>query len=380
MLPNSPGQPLTITKGPFLIGASPPRSGPIDSNILRQVKRPSVSFLLICFMDLSDARKDAEWQQQNRAHQFAAHNGRGSIYAFIFRRHVSLAVPAAVARYPSAPEACEPRVPHKASSSRHRPLTRLSRWRRWAPRASLRATAHETSSLPYLDISTSWLRELARWGASPQSLQVQYVWASSLRVQTFSTGFASPTDSRLHTAVDTRAPLPPTRRLYGRGKILSTGSATMEIQKDSERKGSAASGQFGGRRRSTVAEYAVTSVLTNNEVPIFDRELTADEQTLAALGYKYRSMNIPSFSPRSLTFYRSGPSSNVNSLYGRHSVFRLPCWVSYPASRRHYTIGMGYAGTAGMVWGWIIAMVFIQCVAMGMGRSISTCKRDDLAD
>lgn len=32
--------------------------------------------------------------------------------------------------------------------------------------------------------------------------------------------------------------------------------------------------------------------------------------------------------------------------------------------------GMGYAGTAGMVWGWIIAMVFIQCVAMGMGTSV----------
>ena len=26
--------------------------------------------------------------------------------------------------------------------------------------------------------------------------------------------------------------------------------------------------------------------------------------------------------------------------------------------------GMGYAGTAGMVWGWLIAMIFIQCVAM----------------
>jgi hypothetical protein len=61
----------------------------------------------------------------------------------------------------------------------------------------------------------------------------------------------------------------------------------MEVQKDSERKGSAASGPLGGRRRSTVADYAVTSVLTNNEVPIFDRELTADEQTLAALGYRY---------------------------------------------------------------------------------------------
>lgn len=53
-----------------------------------------------------------------------------------------------------------------------------------------------------------------------------------------------------------------------------------------ERKGSAASGQYGGRRRSTIGELPVTSVLSNNEVPVFDRELTADEQTLAALGYK----------------------------------------------------------------------------------------------
>ncbi len=55
---------------------------------------------------------------------------------------------------------------------------------------------------------------------------------------------------------------------------------------DEERKTSTASGQYGGRRRSTVAEAQVTSVLSNNEVPIFDRELTADEETLAALGYK----------------------------------------------------------------------------------------------
>lgn len=34
-------------------------------------------------------------------------------------------------------------------------------------------------------------------------------------------------------------------------------------------------------------------------------------------------------------------------------------------------IGMGYAGTAGMVWGWIIAMVFIQCVAMAMAELCS---------
>ena len=28
---------------------------------------------------------------------------------------------------------------------------------------------------------------------------------------------------------------------------------------------------------------------------------------------------------------------------------------------------MGYAGTPGMTWGWVIAMCFIQCVALGMG-------------
>ena len=34
--------------------------------------------------------------------------------------------------------------------------------------------------------------------------------------------------------------------------------------------------------------------------------------------------------------------------------------------------GMGYAGTAGMVWGWIIGMFFIQCVAMSMAELCSS--------
>jgi hypothetical protein len=49
-----------------------------------------------------------------------------------------------------------------------------------------------------------------------------------------------------------------------------------------ERKFSAASG---GHRKS-VAEEPVTSVLAPGEVPVYDRELTADEEVLAALGYK----------------------------------------------------------------------------------------------
>jgi amino acid transporter len=34
--------------------------------------------------------------------------------------------------------------------------------------------------------------------------------------------------------------------------------------------------------------------------------------------------------------------------------------------------GMGYSGTPGMVWGWLIAMFFIQCVAMGMAELCSS--------
>jgi hypothetical protein len=41
-----------------------------------------------------------------------------------------------------------------------------------------------------------------------------------------------------------------------------------------------------GSRRKSVAENQVTSVLRPDEVVIFDRELTADEEVLAALGYK----------------------------------------------------------------------------------------------
>ncbi|KIV84901.1 hypothetical protein PV11_00650 [Exophiala sideris] len=41
----------------------------------------------------------------------------------------------------------------------------------------------------------------------------------------------------------------------------------------------------GGRKKS-VADEPVTSVLAPGEVPVFERELTADEEVLAALGYK----------------------------------------------------------------------------------------------
>ena len=39
-------------------------------------------------------------------------------------------------------------------------------------------------------------------------------------------------------------------------------------------------------RKKSVAQEQVTSVLRGDEVPVYTRELTADEEVLAALGYK----------------------------------------------------------------------------------------------
>lgn len=39
-------------------------------------------------------------------------------------------------------------------------------------------------------------------------------------------------------------------------------------------------------RGHSVDEEPVTSVLSRHEVPVYDRELSADEEVLAALGYK----------------------------------------------------------------------------------------------
>lgn len=106
------------------------------------------------------------------------------------------------------------------------------------------------------------------------------------------------------------------------------------------------------KRMKSVAEEPVTSVLTGNEIPVYERELTADEETLAALGYK------PEFK-REFTLWTSFCVS--------FAVLGL-----LPSFASTLYFGMGYAGTAGMVWGWLIAMVFIQCVAMGMAEICSS--------
>ncbi|TKA71496.1 hypothetical protein B0A55_06477 [Friedmanniomyces simplex] len=109
----------------------------------------------------------------------------------------------------------------------------------------------------------------------------------------------------------------------------------------------------GGRKRS-VAEEPVTSVLKGGDIPVNDsgREWTADEEVLAALGYK------PEFKREFSLWTTFSVSFAVLGL--------LPSF----ATTLYY--GMGYAGTAGMTWGWLVAMIGIQSVAASMAELCSS--------
>jgi len=97
-------------------------------------------------------------------------------------------------------------------------------------------------------------------------------------------------------------------------------------------------------RKKSVAQEQVTSVLKGGDVPINDsgREWSADEEVLAALGYK------PEFKREFSLWTTFCVSFAVLGL--------LPSF----ATTLYY--GMGYAGTAGMTWGWLVAMIGIQSV------------------
>ncbi|GLB11435.1 hypothetical protein AtubIFM57258_008305 [Aspergillus tubingensis] len=95
----------------------------------------------------------------------------------------------------------------------------------------------------------------------------------------------------------------------------------------------------------------VTTILPQGDVPYTDHAMDADERVIVALGYKQE------FKREFSLWTTFCVSFSVLGL--------LPSF----ASTIYY--GMGYAGTAGMVWGWIIAMVFIQCVAMSMAELCS---------
>lgn len=105
-------------------------------------------------------------------------------------------------------------------------------------------------------------------------------------------------------------------------------------------------------RHADVKQEPVTSVISKGEV-VYDPDSEgqvwdADEEVLAALGYK------PEFKREFSLWTTFGVSFSVLGL--------LPSF----ASTLYY--GMGYAGTAGMTWGWLVAMIGLQCVAMSMVR------------
>ena len=96
---------------------------------------------------------------------------------------------------------------------------------------------------------------------------------------------------------------------------------------------------------------SVTSIMPDGDVPNYTG-LSADEAALVALGYKQE-------------FKREF------SLWTTFCVsFAVLGLLPSFASTLYY--GMGYAGTGGMVWGWLISWFFIQCVAMGMAELCSS--------
>lgn len=106
--------------------------------------------------------------------------------------------------------------------------------------------------------------------------------------------------------------------------------------------------------RRSVAEEPVTSVLPDGDIPInkTGQEWNADEEVLAALGYK------PEFKREFNLWTTFCVSFAVLGL--------LPSF----ATTLYY--GMGYAGTAGMSWGWLVAMIGIQSVAASMAELCSS--------
>lgn len=94
-------------------------------------------------------------------------------------------------------------------------------------------------------------------------------------------------------------------------------------------------------------------MLPGGDVP-YDptHEFNQDEEVLAALGYK----------------------SEFRREFGLFTTFCVSFAVLglLPSFASTLYYGMGYAGTAGMTWGWMVAMIGIQCVAMSMAELCSS--------
>ncbi|KAH7156719.1 amino acid/polyamine transporter I [Dactylonectria macrodidyma] len=100
------------------------------------------------------------------------------------------------------------------------------------------------------------------------------------------------------------------------------------------------------------AAPAVTSVLASGDLPDNLADMTADEQTLAALGYKQEfKREFSSWTTFAVSFAVMGllPSIGTTMWYG-----------------------LGYAGPAANTWGWLVSVIFVLCVAMSMAELASS--------
>lgn len=101
-----------------------------------------------------------------------------------------------------------------------------------------------------------------------------------------------------------------------------------------------------------VAHEPVTTTFTEGQVAVLDHKPDADEEILISLGYRQeflRKFNV--WSIFSLSF----------------SVLSL-----LPSVAATLTFSLGYVGTGGALWGWIVASIWIQFVAISMAELCSS--------
>ncbi|KAH8674203.1 amino acid permease [Xylariales sp. PMI_506] len=106
------------------------------------------------------------------------------------------------------------------------------------------------------------------------------------------------------------------------------------------------------RRVHNLDEAAVTTVLSRDELPDNFEDMSEDEKTLAALGYKQEfKREFSAWTTFAVSFAVMGllPSIATTMWYG-----------------------LGYAGPAANTWGWILSVIFIVCVSSSMAELASS--------
>ncbi|THV50991.1 hypothetical protein BGAL_0128g00210 [Botrytis galanthina] len=109
------------------------------------------------------------------------------------------------------------------------------------------------------------------------------------------------------------------------------------------------------KSRNTVDENAlhVTSVFQNTgDHAVIDRQVNTDEEILVSLGYKQEFK-------RELSIWSSFGVS-------------FSCLGLLPSIASTLGYNLGYSGTAGSVWGWLVAGILIQFVAFAMAELCSS--------